>query len=101
MKRNLELYKQLRSGRARFYPADFHVHSAASADVRLPSRFVNLSAKIQAHLAGIPLEKAKNLVDYESMVIEAFSPLSFYESLIDIRDKYLEEQKQKKETIGL
>jgi hypothetical protein len=86
MNRNRELHKQLRSGRARFYPADFHTHSPASADVRLSPRFGELSAETRTRLAGIPEKAAKNPAEYESRVIDAFPPSYFYDSLLDRRD---------------
>ena len=89
MNRNRELYKQLRSGRARFYPADFHVHSPASADLRLPPRFENLSAETQTRLAGIPPQTANNPLEYESRVIDALPPSSFFDTLLERRDAML------------
>lgn len=86
---NRELHKQLRSGRARFYPADFHIHSPASADVRLSPRFGELSAESQTRLASVPEKTAKSPVEYESRVIDAFPPSCFYDSLLDRRGAIL------------
>jgi len=89
MSRNRELHRQLHSPRARFCPADFHVHSPASADVRVSPRFEQLSLEAQKLLGSIPISIANNPVEYEAEVLGAFPPKAFYSLLVTQRDALL------------
>ncbi|MDD5007382.1 MAG: AAA family ATPase [Syntrophorhabdaceae bacterium] len=91
MSRNREFLRQLSSARARFYPADFHVHGPASADLRNASRFSQLSREVQNILNSIPANITKNPADYEAKVISRYPPSEFYKSLLARRDAILSE----------
>jgi DNA repair ATPase RecN len=86
MHTNQDLHRQLRSRRARFYLADFHVHSPASADVRLSSRFEALSQEEKTLLSTIPEGRASNPAQYELEVINVYPPSTFLQSLAFQRD---------------
>jgi hypothetical protein len=87
---NLDLHKKLRAPRARFYLADFHVHSPASADVRLSPHYGQLSESARSILDSVPESLASNPIEYESAVISAFPPSEFLKELISRRDSVLE-----------
>ena len=86
---NLDLHKKLRAPRARFYLADFHVHSPASADVRLAPHYGQLSKSARSILDSVPESLASNPIEYESAVISAFPPSAFLKELISRRDSVL------------
>ena len=89
MSANSELHRQLRSSRARFYLADFHVHSPASADVRSSPRFDDLSSEEQRLLRMVPDALANDPSEYERAVMSAFPPPDFLEALSVRRDNVL------------
>ncbi len=88
---NRKLLKELRTGRARFFPTDFHVHSPASADVRLSPRFDDLSEESKKLLKSIPENLAGNPIKYESKVLKTFTPATFFQMLIEHRSHYFED----------
>ncbi len=89
MSTNLDLYKKLRASRARFYLADFHVHSPASADVRLSPNYERLSDNARSLLDSVPEGLASNPAGYESAVISAFPPSEFLKEIVARRDSVL------------
>ena len=91
MSRNRELLRRFRAARARFYPADFHVHSPASPDVRLSPHLGQLAAEVQKALDSIPISTTHNSAEYEARVISCYPPSKFYNSLLAQRDAILSE----------
>lgn len=87
MSNKLELHKKLRAPRARFYLADFHVHSPASADVQISPHYEHLSYNVQNKLASIPSNI--NPVNYEDKVIKFFPPEEFLKEIIERRNAIL------------
>lgn len=88
---NRKLHKELRTGRARFYLADFHVHSPASTDVRLSPCFDDLSEEAKRLLDAIPENHTSDPVKYESEVLKTFAPDTFFQALVDHRNHHLVE----------
>ncbi len=82
MSQNRELHKRLRSAQARFYPADLHVHTPASADVRLGSRFQALPDEFRASLSKISESLTDDPKAYETSVLEVLPPQQFFELLV-------------------
>jgi hypothetical protein len=89
MSGNRQLHEKLRSGRAKFYLSDLHVHSPASPDVRLPQRFENLSEEAKGLLEQIPVSTTNDPVQYEAQAIQLFPPATFLSSIIAQRDEIL------------
>lgn len=82
-----DLHKALRSKRAVFHLADFHVHSPASYDIRSGDRFEALSSDVRQALSAIPERLATQPVKYEEEVLKAFAPETFLDSLVARRDE--------------
>ncbi|MCP3942939.1 MAG: hypothetical protein GY710_15835 [Desulfobacteraceae bacterium] len=90
MTSNRDLYKQLQSGRSIFYLADFHVHSPASADIRLSPRFENLPDEHRKLLDSLTIKDTTDQIQYETKVLEAFPPNVFYDSILNRRNEITE-----------
>jgi len=91
MSANRELHRQLRSGRVRFYPADLHVHSPASADVRSSPRFGQLPTEMQRALEAVPAAAAGAPDSYETQVAAALAPSVYYDLLVSRRNDVVAE----------
>ncbi len=91
MSDNKHLRKAFQSKEARFYMADFHVHSPASFDVRTGDRFSALPPEDQEKIKEIPLGLANNPVAYEAEVMNKYPPHEYYESILNQREKISKE----------
>ena len=85
MRTNREFLRSLSTSVARFYLADFHVHSPGSADIRIGDRFDALSGKEKTFLSQL-----KNLPDdlakYDAEICSEFPVSDFYDQLLERRD---------------
>ena len=76
MRSNQEFLDQLKTPLARFYLADFHVHSVGSADVCIGDRFDRLPQEIRDRLPKLSKEPT-DLAAYDASVKDKVPPAMF------------------------
>jgi len=81
-------HRSLRSNRARYYLADFHVHGPGSYDLSSDDRLAQLSEEDRVLINSIP--SGLPLRDHEQAALTKFPPATFLQRLISRRDCVLE-----------
>jgi len=89
---NREFFKRLKGPRARFRLCDLHVHSPASADVRIGDRFTALSREEKERIGSVQESLAGRAVDYEREMLKVFPVEEYYKMLLGRRTEVVHKE---------